>query len=261
MTPSDTEVVQSTDKQKLVIIGNGMAPGRMLEHLLEQAPGRYTVTIFNAEPRVNYDRIMLSPVLAGEKAFADIVINDAAWYAENGLTLHAGRRVEAIDREARVVRAEGGLEAPYDRLILAVGSDPIRLPLPGADLAGVVTFRDLDDVEAMIAADLNRPPPAVDLDDDEAALHDMPDIEPAAFDLGDLERLIADGDALPVGFRTERLSEHEWTVEAVTLSQPVRATLDRSFYAVHSDSAEFWTPGSPAFPAIAFHSTGSNPPN
>ncbi|WP_206432934.1 SNF2-related protein [Sphingomonas sp. ABOLH] len=117
------------------------------------------------------------------------------------------------------------------------------------------------DVEAMIAADLNRPPPAVDLDDDEAALDDMPDIGHAAFDLGDLERLIAEGDALPVGFRTERLSEHEWTVEAVTLSQPVRATLDRSFYAAHSDSAEFWTPGSPAFPAISFHSAGSNAPN
>ncbi|HKP78740.1 MAG TPA: FAD-dependent oxidoreductase, partial [Phenylobacterium sp.] len=139
-------------KQKLVVIGNGMAGCRAVQEVLKRDPGRYDITIFGAEPRVNYDRIMLSPVLAGEKSFADIVINDEAWYRENDIVLHAGVRVEAIDREARVVRGEGGCEAPYDRLILATGSDPIRLPLPGADLAGVVTFRDLDDVEAMIAA-------------------------------------------------------------------------------------------------------------
>ncbi len=139
-------------KERLVVIGNGMAGCRAVQEVLKRDPGRYDITIFGAEPRVNYDRIMLSPVLAGEKSFADIVINDEAWYADNGIDLRAGARVEAIDREARVVRAADGTEAPYDRLILATGSDPIRLPLPGADLAGVVTFRDLDDVEAMIAA-------------------------------------------------------------------------------------------------------------
>jgi nitrite reductase (NADH) large subunit len=136
----------------LVVIGNGMAGCRAVEEVLKRDHDRYAITIFGAEPRVNYDRIMLSPVLAGDKAFADIVINDAAWYADNGVTLHAGARVETIDREARIVRASGGLSVAYDRLILATGSDPIRLPLPGADLAGVVAFRDLDDVEAMIAA-------------------------------------------------------------------------------------------------------------
>jgi len=139
-------------REKLVVIGNGMAGCRAVQEVLKRDPERYEIAIFGAEPRVNYDRIMLSPVLAGEKAFADIVINDEAWYRDNGITLHAGRRIEAIDRAAQVVRAEGGIAAAYDRLILAVGSDPIRLPLPGADLAGVVTFRDLDDVEAMIAA-------------------------------------------------------------------------------------------------------------
>jgi nitrite reductase (NADH) large subunit len=139
-------------KKKLVVVGNGMAGCRAVQEILKRDPGRYDITIFGAEPRVNYDRIMLSPVLAGEKAFADIVINDEAWYRDNAITLHAGRAVQAIDREARLVRAEGGLEVPYDRVILATGSDPVRLPLPGADLAGVVTFRDLDDVEAMIAA-------------------------------------------------------------------------------------------------------------
>jgi nitrite reductase (NADH) large subunit len=139
-------------KEKLVVIGNGMAGCRAVQEVLKRDPGRYEITIFGAEPRVNYDRIMLSPVLAGEKSFADIVINDEAWYADNGIVLHAGAKVEAVDRAAKVVSVEDGRKVPYDRLILAVGSDPIRLPLPGADLSGVVTFRDLDDVEAMIAA-------------------------------------------------------------------------------------------------------------
>jgi nitrite reductase (NADH) large subunit len=139
-------------REKLVVIGNGMAGCRAVSEILRRDPDRYDIAILGAEPRVNYDRIMLSPVLAGEKTYADIVINDEAWYRDNGIALHVGRKALAIDREAKVVRAEGGLELAYDRLILAAGSDPIRLPLPGADLAGVVTFRDLDDVEAMVAA-------------------------------------------------------------------------------------------------------------
>ena len=139
-------------KPRLVVIGNGMAGCRAVEDILKRDPDRYQIAIFGAEPRVNYNRIMLSPVLAGEKAFGDIVINDAAWYRDNGITLHSGRAVLAIDRDRKVVAAEGGLEVAYDKLILATGSDPIRLPLPGADLKGVVTFRDLDDVEAMVSA-------------------------------------------------------------------------------------------------------------
>jgi nitrite reductase (NADH) large subunit len=139
-------------KQRLVVIGNGMAGCRAVEEVLKRDPDRYEIAIFGAEPRVNYNRIMLSPVLAGEKSFDDIVINDAAWYRDNGITLHAGRRITGIDVLGRTVQAEGGLELGYDKLILAAGSDPVRLPLPGADLKGVVTFRDLDDVEAMTAA-------------------------------------------------------------------------------------------------------------
>ena len=139
-------------KERLVVVGNGMAGCRAVEEVLRRDPDRYEIAIFGAEPRVNYNRIMLSPVLAGEKAFADIVINDEAWYRDNGVTLHAGRAVTAIDTIARTVVAEGGLEVGYDRLILAGGSDPVRLPLPGAGLKGVVTFRDLDDVQAMVAA-------------------------------------------------------------------------------------------------------------
>ncbi|PZQ57794.1 MAG: nitrite reductase large subunit [Phenylobacterium zucineum] len=139
-------------REKLVVIGNGMAGCRAVQEILKKDPGRYEITIFGAEPRVNYDRIMLSPVLAGEKSYEDIIINDEAWYRDNGITLHAGRRVIAIDRDSCTVWCEDSYAEPYDKLILATGSDPIRLPLPGADLPGVVTFRDLDDVEAMVAA-------------------------------------------------------------------------------------------------------------
>ena len=139
-------------KQRLVVVGNGMAGCRLIEEILKREADRYETTVFGAEPRVNYNRIMLSPVLAGEKCFGDIVINDEAWYRDNAITLHAGRAVTAIDPSARTVEAEGGLTVSYDRLVLANGSDPLRLPLPGADLKGVVTFRDIDDVDAMLAA-------------------------------------------------------------------------------------------------------------
>ncbi|PKR89804.1 nitrite reductase large subunit [Pleomorphomonas diazotrophica] len=136
--------------EKLVIIGNGMAPGRMLEELFEKAPGAYDVTIFNAEPRVNYDRIMLSPVLSGEKSYEDIVIHDDAWYAKNGVTLLKGARVTEIDRERRIVTAADGRTASYDKLVIATGSTPIIIPVPGHQLPGVLAYRDLDDVDRML---------------------------------------------------------------------------------------------------------------
>ena len=117
--------------EKLVIVGNGMAPGRMLEHLLEAAPDRYQVTIFNAEPRVNYDRIMLSPVLSGEKSFDQIIIHGDRWYVEHGVTLYKGCKVTKIDRAARTVTAAGDIVEPYDKLIIATGSLPIIIPVPG----------------------------------------------------------------------------------------------------------------------------------
>jgi nitrite reductase (NADH) large subunit len=142
--------------EKLVIIGNGMAPGRMLEHLLEAAPNRYRVTIFNAEPRVNYDRIMLSPVLAGEKSFEEIVIHGDGWYIRNGITLYKGHRVVAIDRQEKTVTSDTGVTETYDRLVIATGSVPFIIPVPGRDLPGVLTYRDLDDVNAMLLAAQSR---------------------------------------------------------------------------------------------------------
>ena len=139
-------------KKKLVVIGNGMAPGRALEKLFEIAPDAYEVTVFNAEPRVNYDRIMLSPVLSGEKTYEDIVIHGDGWYIERGIMLYKGHKVVAIDRAAKTVTSEHGEVAAYDKLIIATGSNPFILPVPGNDLAGVLTYRDLDDVHAMLLA-------------------------------------------------------------------------------------------------------------
>ena len=142
--------------EKLVIVGNGMAPGRMLEHLLEAAPGRYEVTIFNAEPRVNYDRIMLSPVLSGEKGYEQIIIHGDGWYIKNGITLYKGHKIVAIDRTAKTVSSDRGVTAPYDKLVIATGSTPFILPVPGNNLAGVLSYRDLDDVQAMLLAAQSR---------------------------------------------------------------------------------------------------------
>ncbi len=143
-------------RKKLVVIGNGMAPGRALDRLFEAAPGAYEVTIFNAEPRVNYDRIMLSPLLSGEKSFEQIVIHGDGWYVKHGVTLYKGHKVTAIDRVAKTVTSAGDVTVPYDKLIIATGSVPIVIPVPGSTLAGVLTYRDLDDVQAMLLAAKSR---------------------------------------------------------------------------------------------------------
>ncbi|CAM4037297.1 NAD(P)H-nitrite reductase, large subunit [Comamonas aquatilis] len=143
-------------KSKLVMIGNGMAGVRALEELLTIAPDLYDITVFGAEPHPNYNRILLSPVLAGEQTLSDIVLNDWAWYQDNHILLHAGYTVMAVDRARRVVHAvnAGGetVSAEYDRLIMATGSKPFILPIPGKDLKGVLAYRDIADTEAMIEA-------------------------------------------------------------------------------------------------------------
>ncbi|PWE48821.1 nitrite reductase large subunit [Thioclava sp. NG1] len=137
--------------QKLVVIGAGMASGRMLEHLFETAPGKWDVTLFNAEPRGNYNRIMLSPVLSGEKSYAEIVTHDEDWYDAHGVTCRFGEKVTGIDRDRKVVIGEMG-EVAYDKLVIATGSNPFIIPLPGHDLDGVIAYRDLDDTNRMIEA-------------------------------------------------------------------------------------------------------------
>ena len=139
-------------RPRLVVVGNGMAAMRTLEHLVKIAPGRHAITVFGAEPHPAYNRILLSPVLAGEIEPAAIVTHDAAWFAAHGIELQMGRRVTFIDRAHHCVIDEGRAATAYDRLLLATGSEPIRLPIPGAQLAGVITYRDLADTQAMIAA-------------------------------------------------------------------------------------------------------------
>jgi nitrite reductase (NADH) large subunit len=139
-------------KLKLVMVGNGMAGVRTLEELLKLAPGAYEITVFGAEPYANYNRIMLSPVLAGEQGIADIMLNDEDWYAQNRITLHLGKKVTRIDRARRIVFAEDGTQAHYDRLLLATGSQPFMLPVPGRELDGVLSYRDIGDTQAMIEA-------------------------------------------------------------------------------------------------------------
>lgn len=139
-------------RERLVVIGNGMAGCRAVEEILARDPDRFDITIFGAEPRVNYNRIMLSPVLAGEKTFDEIVINTREWYDENGITLISGDKVDHIDRAAMTVISASGRVEPYDRLLIATGSDPFIIPVPGKELEGVVTFRDLDDVDRMLEA-------------------------------------------------------------------------------------------------------------
>jgi nitrite reductase (NADH) large subunit len=151
MTFADRDTPKLAAK-RLVVIGNGMAGCRAVEEIIARDPGRFAVTIFGAEPRVNYNRIMLSPVLAGEKTFDEIVINTAEWYDENRITLVSGDPVVRIDRDNQTVVARSGRVEPYDTLLIATGSDPFIIPVPGKDLAGVITFRDLDDVDKMVAA-------------------------------------------------------------------------------------------------------------
>ena len=137
-------------KLKLVLIGNGMAGIRTLEELLKIAPDLYEITVFGAEPHPNYNRILLSPVLAGEQTFEDIVLNDLNWYADNGIRLLLDRKVVKLDRRLRKVYAADGSEAEYDRLVIATGSNPFILPVPGNRLEGVIGYRDIADTQAMI---------------------------------------------------------------------------------------------------------------
>ena len=139
-------------KENLVLIGNGMAGIRTLEELLKLDPDQYNITVFGDEPYGNYNRIMLSPVLASEKTIEQIILNDEQWYADHAITLHKGKKVESINRARQTVTATDGTTVPYDRLMIATGSVPFILPIPGADKQGVIGFRDIKDVDIMLDA-------------------------------------------------------------------------------------------------------------
>ncbi len=143
---------QLRSRKRLVVVGNGMAGMRTVDELLKHAPGRYDITVFGTEPHGNYNRIQLSPVLAGEKTLADIVTHTPAWYAENGIELIAGDTVIDINRALRTVTTRSGRVTHYDKLLLATGSTPFIPRMPGSTLPGVVGFRTIEDVELMLKA-------------------------------------------------------------------------------------------------------------
>ena len=140
------------DKMRLVVIGNGMAGIRTIEELLKMSPDEFEITVFGAEAQPNYNRILLSPVLSGEMKFQDTVLNDWHWYEENHIALHVGKTVSKIDRFRCRVETEDGIIVPYDRLLIATGSNPIMLPIPGMNLPGVLAYRSIADVEKMLSA-------------------------------------------------------------------------------------------------------------
>jgi nitrite reductase (NADH) large subunit len=144
-------------RAQLVVVGNGMAGMRAVEELLARDPERFDVTVIGAEPHPNYNRILLSSVLAGDKTLGEILVNPRGWYDQHGIRLVAGIAATAIDRGARRVMLADGSAVAYDRLLLATGSKPLAPPIPGIGFANVRAFRDIADVEALIeAADCAR---------------------------------------------------------------------------------------------------------
>ncbi len=145
--------IMTDPREHLVVIGNGMAGMRTVEEMLKLPGGkRYRITVFGAEPHVNYNRIMLSSVLAGDKSVDEIVINSREWYAENDITLITGDAVKKIDREARTLTSAAGVMVHYDKILIATGSRPLAPPIPGLGLPGTCAFRDIADVDKMLAA-------------------------------------------------------------------------------------------------------------
>lgn len=137
-------------KQKLILIGSGMVGARFIERLLHEAPNQYDIRVFNKEPMGGYNRIMLSPVLAGEKSLPEIMTHDFNWFEEHGIHLHAGTSVVAVNSTEKTIKTDLGASYDYDTLIIATGSTPFVIPVTGSDLSGVVTFRDTRDVNLML---------------------------------------------------------------------------------------------------------------
>ena len=126
------EIPRPTRRMRLVVAGNGMAGMRTVEELLKLGvTDRFAITVFGAEPRGNYNRILLSPVLSGEQQADDIMLHRPVWYTRRGITLHSGDPIVEVDRKRRLVKSRSGVVSHYDRLLIATGSDPIMLPLPG----------------------------------------------------------------------------------------------------------------------------------
>src|SRR5260221_3046805 len=138
--------------EPLIVIGNGMAAARLVEELAKRALGRYAVAVIGDEPRLAYNRVLLSALLAEEVGFADIELKPARWWRDRGVTLRYGVRASAVDPIAREVTLSNGTRLSFSKLVFATGSQPIKLAIPGMDLPGVLTFRDIDDVNTIAKA-------------------------------------------------------------------------------------------------------------
>ncbi|MED3727935.1 NAD(P)/FAD-dependent oxidoreductase [Priestia filamentosa] len=138
-------------REKLVLIGNGMAGIRCIEEILKQSDS-FDITVFGAEPYTNYNRILLSTVLQGDTSIQDIMLHQRSWYEENRITLFTEETVTKINRNEKTIFTDQGRTVAYDKLIIATGSSPFILPIPGADMEGVKTFRTIKDCEEMIKA-------------------------------------------------------------------------------------------------------------
>ncbi|MGB0734302.1 MAG: NAD(P)/FAD-dependent oxidoreductase, partial [Pontibacterium sp.] len=140
----------TTEKQQLVIIGNGMAAGRLLSEMLHLGMDEYAVSVFDQESHGSYNRIMLSPVLAGEMEISEIITHPEAWYAEHNITLHSNDPIVSVDKQAKTVTSETGKTVAYDKLVFATGSDPILPPnVRECPYTGITSFRNLKDVQAI----------------------------------------------------------------------------------------------------------------
>jgi nitrite reductase (NADH) large subunit len=140
----------------LIVIGNGMAAARFVEEVSKRALGRYAIAVVGEEPRLAYNRVLLSALLADEVAFADIELKPARWWRDRGVTLRYGARATAVDAVARTVTLANGAQLSFAKLVFATGSQPIKLPIAGMKLPGVFTFRDIDDVETIAAMKSTR---------------------------------------------------------------------------------------------------------
>ena len=138
-------------KMKLVMVGNGMAGVRTLEELLKISPDLYDITVFGAEPHPNYNRILLSPVLAGEQTLDEIVLNPLSWYEENNIKLHLGKKVIDVDRNKRIVKAADGTEEAYDRLVRLAGDAQLRKKIARAARARAIDLHGSGAIEALLA--------------------------------------------------------------------------------------------------------------
>src|SRR5262249_57331802 len=145
-----------TMRDPVIVVGNGMAAARFVEELAQRPHGRYAVAVIGEEPRLAYNRVLLSALLADEVAFSDIELKPARWWRDRGVTLRYGVRATGVDASARKVTLANGAHLPFSKLVFATGSQPIRLDIPGMDLPGVLTFRDIDDVDTIAATKAKR---------------------------------------------------------------------------------------------------------